>query len=431
MSSVTFLGLVMNLCLHVDYAEASSVEVNHHPTSERDCVSYLLLVGIFMTSMIGVVLTFIFCLIGWFKYVEGVTQRRRVFHFRECLATGTWGNNLKYLRKKRNPLIEVKNIHDETNIKKGCFDDWRMLRHKNKIPVVKKKEVKSVEKSERGVRTSGKGIILFGAARDLFPDSVQKLDISESKQNESDEKERMDLVVVKRETISNLEGKSKLNDDNGTEVTDTVSLDISLDAFSVKESVGCRKEWSIVLNNTRYIGSERPKGNSSFIVTDEIKDDYATNNETKKERNRRLLLQHQESYKRPVKGRKFKYTNNSLRHEKILREIKEEDAIDDKHQNKLELSLGTQANMSDKEERNSEDILRQIKQILNRKVKISKKKKRQFQNKIKNITPPVNRIKFVYLSEALRIFMNVIRLYSSSAFRYAMFRSNRRYKPGD
>ena len=41
-SSAIFLGLVMNLCLHVDYAEASSVEVNHHPTSERDYVSYLL-----------------------------------------------------------------------------------------------------------------------------------------------------------------------------------------------------------------------------------------------------------------------------------------------------------------------------------------------------------------------------------------------------
>ena len=140
----------MNLCLHVDYAEASSVEVNHHPTSERDYVSYLLLVGVFMTSMIGVVMTFILCLIGWFKYVKGVTQRRRVFHFRECLATGTWGNNLKYLRKKRNPLIEVKNIHDETNIKKGCFDDWRMLRHKNKIPVDKKRKSK-VWKKANGV----------------------------------------------------------------------------------------------------------------------------------------------------------------------------------------------------------------------------------------------------------------------------------------
>ena len=50
---------------------------------------------------------------------------------------------------------------------------------------------------------------------------------------------------------------------------------------------------------------------------------------------------------------------------------------------------------------------------------------------IEIITPPVNRIKFVYLNEAMRIFMKVIRLYSSSAFRYAMFRSNRRYKPGD
>ena len=29
------------------------------------------------------------------------------------------------------------------------------------------------------------------------------------------------------------------------------------------------------------------------------------------------------------------------------------------------------------------------------------------------------------------VFHKIIRLYSSSAFRYAMFRSNRRYKPGD
>ena len=60
-----------------------------------------------------------------------------------------------------------------------------------------------------------------------------------------------------------------------------------------------------------------------------------------------------------------------------------------------------------------------------------RRKKDGTQDKIKNISPPVNQIKFIYLNEALRIFKNVIRLYSSSAFRYAMFRSNRRYKPGD
>ena len=79
----------------------------------------------------------------------------------------------------------------------------------------------------------------------------------------------------------------------------------------------------------------------------------------------------------------------------------------------------------------SDDTLRQIRQIIERKVKRSKKKTRLIQNKNKIITPPVNRIKFIYLSEAMRIFTKIIRLYSSSAFRYAMFRSNRRYKPGD
>ena len=79
----------------------------------------------------------------------------------------------------------------------------------------------------------------------------------------------------------------------------------------------------------------------------------------------------------------------------------------------------------------SEETLRHIRQIIERKVKRSKKKTRLIQNKNKIITPPVNRIKFIYLSEAMRIFTEVIKLYSSSAFRYAMFRSNRRYKPGD
>ena len=111
--------------------------------------------------------------------------------------------------------------------------------------------------------------------------------------------------------------------------------------------------------------------------------------------------------------------------------IKEEDARDENYLSKLEVSPITRANKSEKEELNSDDTLRQIRQIIKRKAKRSKKKTRQTQKKIKNITPPVNQIKFIYLSEGMIIFTKVIRLYPSSAFRYAMFRSNRRYKPGD
>ena len=134
-----------------------------------------------------------------------------------------------------------------------------------------------------------------------------------------------------------------------------------------------------MVNNTRYIGSERPKGKSSFIVTDEIRDDYEVRYETTKERNTRLLIKHQESCGRPVNGRRFKHPSNSLRHEKRMQGIKEEDRRDENHPKKLEVILKTRANKSEKEERNSDDTLRQIRQIIKRKVKRSKKKARQTQ----------------------------------------------------
>ena len=145
-----------------------------------------------------------------------------------------------------------------------------------------------------------------------------------------------------------------------------------------------------MVNNTRYICSERPKGKSSFVVTDEVKDDCEVKYETKEECNRWLLIKHQESYGRPVKGRRFKHPSNSLRREKRMQGIKEEDARDENHLSKLEVSPITRANKSEKEEMNSDDTLRQIRQIIKRKAKRSKKKTGQTQKKIKNITPPVN-----------------------------------------
>ena len=96
--------------------------------------------------------------------------------------------------------------------------------------------------------------------------------------------------MLKGEKISNVEGKFKLNDDNDTEMTDAESLDLSLDAFSINESEGWRKNWSVVVNNTRYIGNKRPKGKLSFVATDKSKDDYVTESGTKKDRNRGVLL---------------------------------------------------------------------------------------------------------------------------------------------
>ena len=49
-------------------------------------------------------------------------------------------------------------------------------------------------------------------------------------------------------------------------------IDHSLNEFSICESGDKRKEWTIMVNNTLYVGSERPKGKSSFGVADNIVD---------------------------------------------------------------------------------------------------------------------------------------------------------------
>jgi len=134
--------------------------------------------------------------------------------------------------------------------------------------------------------------------------------------------------------------------------------------------------------------SERPKGKSSFVVTDNIKDAYVIQNKTKKERNRRLLLQHQDTHECPDKDRKLKRPSNSLRHVKRLQEIKEDDTRGDKDRNKHEGSQSSRANKSEKEEASNDYMRRQIKQILKRKIKRSKGPKIQTLNKTKKIRPP-------------------------------------------
>ena len=142
-----------------------------------------------------------------------------------------------------------------------------------------------------------------------------------------------------------------------------------------------------MVNNTCYICSDRPKGESSFVVTDKIKDDCEVKYETKREHNRRLLIKHQESYGHPVKGRRLKHPSNSLKREKMMQGIKEEDTRYENHLNKLEVSLITRANKSEKEERNSDNTLRQIRHMIKRQVKRSKKKTRQTQKKPKTLHP--------------------------------------------
>ena len=150
--------------------------------------------------------------------------------------------------------------------------------------------------------------------------------------------------MTNEEIISNLYGKTTLNDDNSIEITTEESLDLSLDAFSINGSAGGRKEWSMVVNNTLCIKNERPIGMSSVDANDKTKVDYVTESETKKDRNRRLLFHHQETYGCPENGRNFKRKSSTFRQVKILQNIKEEDTRDAKYRNKQEVSRRSSAN---------------------------------------------------------------------------------------
>ena len=97
-----------------------------------------------------------------------------------------------------------------------------------------------------------------------------------------------------------------------------------------------------------------------MFVVDESKDTYVVQSETKTERNTRLLLQHQESYGSPDKGKTFKRPSNVLRHTKRLQEIKKEDKRCARYHNKQEGSQRTRANKAEKEEGNNDDMRWQI-----------------------------------------------------------------------
>ena len=113
-------------------------------------------------------------------------------------------------------------------------------------------------------------------------------------------------------------------------------------------------------------------------------------NGTKKEQNRRLLLDYHTSYVQPEKVRKFNHPSKYLRHVKRQQEIKEENLKDVKHQNIRKGSQITQVNKSEQEEGNDDNRRQQIRQTLKRKVKISKGKKRKIQSKAKMVRPSEN-----------------------------------------
>lgn len=191
-------------------------------------------------------------------------SRTRVF-FACCLKNDPQRKNAWFLSKVDRGIYEVFNMGMCERVNAGLLffeklcqmsgmqskattrhkylgsDKWRALNQQNIILVERKSNIDRNKKIDRGVRTNESGTVLFDAARNLFPDYIPELNISESKQSVSDVEDRMEPAVLKGEIISNIGGKSRLNDNNGIYMTVAESLDLSLDAFSINISVGWHK----------------------------------------------------------------------------------------------------------------------------------------------------------------------------------------------
>ena len=141
-----------------------------------------------------------------------------------------------------------------------------------------------------------------------------------------------------------------------------------------------------------------------------------------KERNRRLLAQHRELQQNSAKCRKTRISAKCRKYESNLRKVKEEEVVAGE-------PCGTPGNNSDKRDPADDERRRCIDQLLKKRTRVARRtgQRKLHRRKIK----PRVKIRFGSWAITLWPVENIIRLYSCSAFRYVMFKSNRRYKPGD
>ena len=215
-------------------------------------------------------------------------------------------------------------------------------------------------------------------------------------------------------------------EEEGTVTTFADSLD---ETFSLEPST-CR-EFSVVVNGTLYTGAESAT-NSSFCGDDSISsEDSDFEGETMKDRNRRLLTQERKSQSLK-RVRRSKQSGKHAKHSPSLMVIKEEANGSDEEDCKSEAEISSAVNLSNQEETIEDVRSREIVSMLKKRtVKCRHGTRVRSRIKTKKNRSLVKLTSVVGRSFLPVVFSKIIRLYSCSAFRYAMFRSNRRYKPGD
>ena len=148
--------------------------------------------------------------------------------------------------------------------------------------------------------------------------------------------------------------------------------------------------------------------------------------ETKKEQSRRLLVQYRNSQAQSAKPKRIKCRIAEL----CI--IKEEHCIDGRSE-PIRADSVESLNVTDRDDSTEDDRLREIWLFLKSKFKSSGRVRRDGSRKRRKpvkIRPPMNVFWFAGWREVVRTFTYFILLFSSSAVRFAKFRSLRRLSQG-
>ena len=197
-------------------------------------------------------------------------------------------------------------------------------------------------------------------------------------------------------------------------------------------------EWSIVVNDTHYFGHLLCSEKRSVSSAEDLEFlSYVPQAETPKERERRLLHQDREARQRAVKLKTPR--GPARRHRKqecVVQAIDEEENECNTCIDTVEGGEVSAKDVPEKKDAVADDERKtRIKLIMRKRhasIRRCKRSRARIREKVKGRTCNLGKMRDGSWGAALLMCAKVVRLYSCSASRYAsLFRSNRRFKPGD
>ena len=243
------------------------------------------------------------------------------------------------------------------------------------------------------------------------------------------EEERADAITRQLVQIKDSDTLVTAAETLGTE--ETASLGSNVTSENISGHPNAR--WSTVVNGTRYVGRWRPGSSEVCGVACSVSPGTMSPGQARRERNRRLLKEHQELQQRVVKVRGLKHSSSNRRSTSRPQAIKEEDVLELKRRGSgVERSSCSSDDKSQQEVEEYSERLKICRLVLRERTLVSRRVRR-FRKPVRK-SARGTRLSDKDLSgswcRALWTSVIIIACYSCSAFRFSVFRSNRRYKPG-